>query len=152
MLRIDTPQVHALTPLRLIFPEVKAWEVDTLRGHINNVSSVIFHPKRELIISNSEDKSIRVWDMTKANSPLVFRRDNDRYWILDAHPTLNLIAAGHDSGMLVFKLERERPAYDVLRKEFYYYRDQYLRSYDVKTGKDSPVLSFGTLEHCVASW
>lgn len=44
-------------------PETKAWEVDTLRGHTNNVSCVIFHPKLELIVSNSEDRSIRVWDI-----------------------------------------------------------------------------------------
>ena len=24
----------------------QAWEVDTLRGHVNNVSSVMFHPKQ----------------------------------------------------------------------------------------------------------
>jgi WD40 repeat protein len=32
--------------------EVKAWEVDTLRGHVNNVSCVVFHPRKELIVSN----------------------------------------------------------------------------------------------------
>lgn len=42
-----------------------------------------------------------------------FRRENDRFWILAAHPEQNLLAAGHDSGMIVFKLERERPAYDT---------------------------------------
>lgn len=31
-----------------------------MTGHTNNVSCVIFHPKRELIVSNSEDRSIRV--------------------------------------------------------------------------------------------
>jgi len=119
--------------------ETKAWEVDTLRGHTNNVSCVIFHPKLELIVSNSEDRSIRVWDIrcvrawvracactcgccglamaptirTKsagqasrwiALSPSLtlpihppticskrlgvqtFRRENDRFWILAAHP------------------------------------------------------------------
>jgi WD40 repeat protein len=40
--------------------ETKAWEVDTLRGHTNNVSCVLFHPRHELILSNSEDRSIRV--------------------------------------------------------------------------------------------
>ena len=45
--------------------ETKAWEVDTMRGHTNNVSCVIFHPKHELIISNSEDRSIRVWDISR---------------------------------------------------------------------------------------
>jgi len=39
--------------------------VDTCRGHYNNVSCVLFHPRQELILTNSEDKSIRVWDMTK---------------------------------------------------------------------------------------
>lgn len=45
--------------------DAKAWEVDTCRGHYNNVSCVIFHPRQELIVSNSEDRSIRFWDLTK---------------------------------------------------------------------------------------
>ena len=44
---------------------LQAWEVDTMRGHTNNVSCVLFHPKHELIISNSEDRTIRVWDISK---------------------------------------------------------------------------------------
>ena len=68
-------------------------------------------PKQELIVSNSEDKSIRVWDMSKRQGVQTFRREHDRFWILAAHQDSNLLAAGHDSGMIVFKLERERPAY-----------------------------------------
>lgn len=84
--------------------EYKAWEVDTCRGHYNNVSSVMFHPRQELIISNSEDKSIRVWDMTKRQCLHTFRRENERYWILAGHPTLNLFAAGHDAGRFLIYL------------------------------------------------
>lgn len=69
-----------------------------MRGHTNNVSCVVFHPKRELIVSNSEDKSIRIWDTTKQSAPQTWRRENDRFWVLAGHPTLNLLAAGHDSG------------------------------------------------------
>jgi coatomer protein complex subunit alpha (xenin) len=70
-------------PLILFFTakplqDTKAWEVDTLRGHTNNVSCVIFHPKHELIISNSEDRSIRVWDISKRMGVQTFRRENDR--------------------------------------------------------------------------
>ena len=54
--------------------ETKAWEVDTMRGHTNNVSCVLFHPRHELILSNSEDRSIRVWDMTKRLGIQTFRR------------------------------------------------------------------------------
>lgn len=51
---------------------------------------------QDLIISNSEDKSIRVWDMSKRTGIHTFRREQDRFWILAAHPDINLLAAGHD--------------------------------------------------------
>ena len=77
-----------------IYEETKAWEVDTLRGHRNNVSCVIFHPRQELILSNSEDKTIRVWDMAKRTIIQTFEREHDRFWIMAAHPEKNLFAAG----------------------------------------------------------
>lgn len=120
--------------------EYKAWEVDTCRGHYNNVSSVLFHPRQDLIISNSEDKSIRVWDMTKRQCLYTFRRDGERFWILTSHPTLNLFAAGHDAGMIVFKLERERPAYAIHGNILYYVKDKFLRKLDFTTTKDTVVM------------
>ena len=49
----------------------KAWEHDSLYGHTNNVSCVIFHPNLDVMISNSEDKTIRIWDTTKRVSSLI---------------------------------------------------------------------------------
>jgi coatomer protein complex subunit alpha (xenin) len=86
--------------------ETKAWEVDTFRGHANNVSCCLFHPKQDLIVSDSEDRSIRVWDNSKRVGVQTFRREGDRFWILAAHRSQNLLAAGHDSGMIVFKVRR----------------------------------------------
>ena len=125
----------------------KAWEVDTLRGHVNNVSSVMFHPKQELIISNSEDKSIRVWDMSKRTGVQTFRREQDRFWILAVHPEQSLLAAGHDSGMIVFKLERERPAFALNEgnqqtgAQLLYVKDRYVRMFEPGSGRDIPLLS-----------
>eukprot|EP01100_Stratorugosa_tubuloviscum_P014823 TRINITY_DN813_c1_g1_i1.p1 TRINITY_DN813_c1_g1~~TRINITY_DN813_c1_g1_i1.p1 ORF type:complete len:1210 (-),score=610.19 TRINITY_DN813_c1_g1_i1:110-3739(-) len=121
--------------------ETKAWEVDTLRGHFNNVSCAIFHPRQEYIISNSEDKTIRVWDMGKRSGVQTFRRDHDRFWILCAHPEQNVFAAGHDSGLIVFKLERERPAHTTQGNILYYIKDRYLRAYDFNTYHDSPIIA-----------
>jgi len=118
----------------------KAWEVDTCRGHYNNVSCVIFHARQDLILSNGEDKSIRVWDMTKRVVINTFRRENDRFWILTVHPTLNLFAAGHDNGMIVFKLERERPVYAVVGNLVYYVKEKYLRRLEITTSKDVPLM------------
>ncbi|XP_011690004.1 PREDICTED: coatomer subunit alpha [Wasmannia auropunctata] len=120
--------------------DAKAWEVDTCRGHYNNVSCVLFHPRQDLILSNSEDKSIRVWDMTKRTCLHTFRREHERFWVLAAHPTLNLFAAGHDSGMIIFKLERERPAYAVCGNVLYYVKDRFLRKLDFTTSKDTSVM------------
>ncbi|KAJ7897520.1 coatomer alpha subunit [Mycena leptocephala] len=121
--------------------ETKAWEVDSCRGHFNNVSTALFHPKHELIVSCGEDKTVRVWDLAKRTAIQTFRRKNDRFWVLASHPNLNLFAAGHDSGLIVFKLEREHPVFAVHQDSLYYIRDKYVRSYDFNTGADLGLLS-----------
>ncbi|ESK90725.1 coatomer alpha subunit [Moniliophthora roreri MCA 2997] len=121
--------------------ETKAWEVDSCRGHFNNVSSALFHPKHELIVSCGEDKTVRVWDLAKRTAIQTFRREHDRFWVLASHPNLNLFAAGHDSGLIVFKLERERPAFSVHQDTLYYIRDKYVRSYDFNSASDIGLLS-----------
>ena len=61
-----------------------------------DLASAVHCALQDLIISNSEDKSIRVWDMSKRTGVQTFRREHDRFWILSAHPEINLLAAGHD--------------------------------------------------------
>ena len=104
--------------------DTKAWEVDTLRGHVNNVSCVLFHPRADAVVSDSEDRTVRVWDLSKRRGPATFRREHDRFWVLASHPRVDLLAAGHDSGMLVFKLARERPPSAVHGGKIYYVRDR----------------------------
>lgn len=108
---------------------------------MNNVSCVMFHAKQDIIVSNSEDKSIRIWDATKRTGIQTFRREHDRFWILAAHPEMNLLAAGHDSGMIVFKLERERPSFSVSGDTMYYVKDRFLRFYEFSSQKDNQVVS-----------
>ncbi|MFN9983772.1 MAG: hypothetical protein ACK53Y_27855, partial [bacterium] len=75
------------------------------------------------------------------------RRESDRFWILAAHKTQNLLAAGHDTGMIIFKLERERPAYTTLcpKGKCYFVRGRELfcheySSSNVSTsGRDIPI-------------
>ncbi|KAH9989662.1 coatomer subunit alpha-2 [Russula vinacea] len=124
-----------------VMSDLKAWEVDACRGHFNNVSSAVFHPKHELIVSCGEDKTVRVWDLAKRSAVQTFRREHDRFWVLASHPELNLFAAGHDNGLIVFKLERERPAFALHGDTVYYVRDKYVRSHDINTGSDIGLLS-----------
>merc|ERR1712137_95001 len=125
--------------------DTKAYEVDTLRGHLSNVSSVLFHPRRSLILSDSEDKTIRVWDMSRRISLKIFRRDSDkdRFWCLASHPEEDLFAAGHDSGLIVFKLEHERPAYCVDGDVLFYIKERSLRAYNFQEGKSKTMGQIG---------
>lgn len=121
--------------------ETKAWEVDTCRGHFQNVSACLFHPHQDLIISVGEDKTIRVWDLNKRTSVQSFKRENDRFWVIAAHPEINLFAAGHDNGVMVFKLERERPASTVYQNQLYYItKEKHVRCYDFAKNQESPSL------------
>eukprot|EP01034_Spumella_vulgaris_P022090 gene22090-28189_t len=72
--------------------------------------------EHELIVSNSEDRTIRVWDISKRLGVQTFRRETDRFWILAVHPDQNLLAAGHDS-------------------------DRYLRMHEFSNSRDMPLVS-----------
>lgn len=50
-----------------------------------------------------------------------------------------MFAAGHDTGVMVFKLERERPASTVYQNQlFYITKDKSVRSYDFAKNVESP--------------
>lgn len=79
--------------------------------------------------------------MSKRQGMQTFRRETDRFWVLAVHPTQNLLGAGHDAGLIVFKLERERPAYVPLGESLLFIKDRSVRAHDYTTGKDALLLS-----------
>lgn len=94
-----------------------------------------------MILSVGEDKTLRVWDLNKRTSVQSFKRENDRFWVIAAHPSINLFAAGHDNGVMVFKLERERPASTTHQNVlFYITKDKQVKSYDFQKNVESASL------------
>jgi len=79
--------------------------------------------------------------MSKRQGVQTFRREHDRFWILAAHQDSNLLAAGHDGGMIVFKLERERPAYTPLPTGVLFLKDRFVRLYEYSSAKEMPIMS-----------
>jgi len=112
------------------FDEDSAWEVDCCIGHHAQVSCVMFNSQASFILSASEDGSVRVWDVVKRTCLESFHHENDKLWSLAVHPSESLFAVGHDSGLMVFKLERERPPYCVRKNHVVYMKDKQLRLLD----------------------
>jgi coatomer protein complex subunit alpha (xenin) len=52
-----------------------------------------------------------------------------------------LFVAGHDNGMIIFKLERERPPYALNRNLLYYVKEKHLRGLDFTTSKGVAVMT-----------
>ena len=54
---------------------------------------------------------------------------------------LNVLVCLLHSGMIVFKLERERPAYATHGGTLYYIKERFLRSYDFSNQRDQPLIN-----------
>ncbi|KAH7599665.1 Trp-Asp (WD) repeats profile [Nakaseomyces glabratus] len=129
----------------------KAWEVDTCRGHTNNVDCVVFHPDQNLILSVAEDKTLRIWDLDKRTPVKQFKRENDRFWLIRSHPNMSLFGAAHDSGIMIFKLDRERPAATTYQNQlFFVNKEKQLQSFDY--GKKVTSLPYVTLTKLGQAW
>lgn len=126
--------------------EGRCIEIDQLRGHSNAVCCVTFF--KDQLVSCGEDRTIKVWDMNSRAGPVAtFRRESDRFWVLASLPEQNLLAAGHDNGMFVFKLQRERPAFTISNNILYWVRDQSVRTYDFATKTESNPMSLRRHNH-----
>jgi coatomer subunit beta' len=94
---------------------VKIWDyqtkscLQTLEGHSNNVSSVCFHPRLPLIISASEDGTVRLWHSTTYRPESTLNYGLERAWCLAPTKDANKLAIGYDEGTVVLKLGNEKP-------------------------------------------
>lgn len=94
---------------------IKIWDyqtracLQTLEGHSHNVSSVCFHPRLPLIISASEDGTVRLWHSTTYRPESTLNYGMERAWALAPTHDANKLAIGYDEGTIVLKLGNERP-------------------------------------------
>uniref|UniRef100_A0AAF5PGX4 Beta'-coat protein n=3 Tax=Wuchereria bancrofti TaxID=6293 RepID=A0AAF5PGX4_WUCBA len=95
---------------------VKIWDyqnktcVATLDGHAQNVSAVCFHPELPVIITGSEDSTVRLWHASTYRLETTLNYGLERVWCIHALRGSNTIAIGYDEGSVTVKLGREEPA------------------------------------------
>ena len=84
--------------------------VQMLKGHSHNISAVAFHPTLPIIITGSEDGTIRLWHSATYRLENTMNYGLGRVWSLALLPNSNAVAIGFDDGSIVIKLGREEPA------------------------------------------
>ncbi|KAJ9114335.1 hypothetical protein QFC22_005788 [Naganishia vaughanmartiniae] len=95
---------------------VKIWDyqnkscVQTLEGHSANVSFAIFHPSLPIIISGSEDGTVKIWHSSTYRLETTLSYGLERCWCIAYRKSGNEIAIGYDEGAVVVKLGREEPS------------------------------------------
>lgn len=57
------------------------------------------------------------------------------------HCIVLITRLGHDSGLIVFKLERERPAHQVYQNQLFYVKNKIVHVHDFASGADQELLS-----------
>jgi len=95
--------------------QVKIWDyqtktcIQTLEGHSNNVCAVCFHPRLPVIVSGSEDGTVRIFHATTYRAETTLNYGLERVWTLSATRETNKVAIGFDEGTICIKLGSEMP-------------------------------------------
>lgn len=98
---------------------IKIWDyqtkscIATLEGHLANVSFAIFHPELPLIVSGSEDGTVRFWNSNTFKLEKSINYTLERSWCVGILPKSNLIAVGFDSGFVIIKLGNQEPMFSM---------------------------------------
>ena len=95
---------------------IKIWDylskscIQTLEGHTSNVSFAIFHPSLPILVSGSEDGTVKIWHSATYRLENTLDYGLERAWCVAYAKKGNDVAFGFDEGAVVVKLGREEPA------------------------------------------
>ncbi|KAG8039808.1 hypothetical protein G9C98_000537 [Cotesia typhae] len=95
---------------------VKIWDyqnktcVQTLEGHTQNISAVCFHPELPIVLTGSEDGSVRIWHAGTYRLESSLNYGFERVWTISSMRGSNNVAIGYDEGSVMIKVGREEPA------------------------------------------
>ncbi|XP_012543710.2 coatomer subunit beta' [Monomorium pharaonis] len=95
---------------------VKIWDyqnktcVQTLEGHTQNISAVCFHPELPIVLTASEDGTVRIWHAGTYRLESSLNYGFERVWTIACMRGSNNVAIGYDEGSVMVKVGREEPA------------------------------------------
>jgi coatomer subunit beta' len=96
---------------------IKIWDylskscIQTLDGHSNNVLFAVFHPALPLIISGSEDGTVKLWNSGTYRLENTLNYALERAWCIALKKGSNDVAVGYDEGVVIVKVKCSQAAF-----------------------------------------
>ncbi|KAI8459649.1 coatomer WD associated region-domain-containing protein [Phakopsora pachyrhizi] len=125
---------------------IKIWDyhskscIQTLEGHQSNVSYAIFHPSLPIIVSGSEDGTVKIWHASTYRLENTLKYGLERAWCIAYAKKGNDIGLGFDEGSVVIKLGKEEPAVSMdVAGKVVFTRNAEVLTTNVATAQDSEV-------------
>ncbi|TFK47007.1 coatomer beta [Heliocybe sulcata] len=122
---------------------VKVWDylskscVQTMQSHTNNVSFAVFHPNLPVIISGSEDGTVKIWNSGTYRLENTLSYALERAWCVALRKDANEVAVGFDEGAVIIKLGRDEPTFSMDPSgKLVYTRNQEVLSANLQTLQD----------------
>lgn len=130
---------------------VKIWDyqnktcVQTLEGHAQNVSAVCFHPELPIVLTGSEDGTVRIWHAGTYRLESSLNYGLERVWTIACLRGSNNVTIGYDEGSIMVKVGREEPAVsmDVNGGKLIWARHSELQQANLKALGDDTVIKDG---------
>ncbi|XP_029656015.1 pre-mRNA-processing factor 19-like, partial [Octopus sinensis] len=82
----------------VVFDKEKELVINTLKGHLKKINTVIFHPTEEMILSSSYDNTIRLWNLTEENGSSVLDIHQNSTSDISLHPCGKYLLSGTRDG------------------------------------------------------
>ena len=78
--------------------------VQTLEGHAQNVTAVAFHPELPIILTGSEDGTVKIWHSSTYRLETTLNYGLERVWSIAHMRGSNDIGIGYDEGSVMIKV------------------------------------------------
>ncbi len=95
----------------------------------------IFHPELPIIISGSEDGTVRLWNSDTYRLENTLNYGLERAWCISCQKGGNSIALGYDEGSVVIRLGREEPVVSMdTSGKIIWAKNAEIQTANIKTG------------------
>ncbi|KZT37143.1 Coatomer, beta' subunit [Sistotremastrum suecicum HHB10207 ss-3] len=125
---------------------VKVWDylskscVQTMEGHTSNVCFAVFHPALPIIVSGSEDGTVKLWNSGTYRLENTLSYGLERAWCIALRKGSNDVAVGYDEGVVVVKLGRDEPSFSMDPSgKLVFTRNTEVLSANIQQAQDTPV-------------